>query len=435
MILTVTWNGVKVGGGLLVDPLTAFAFACVCMHVTLNRRTVTLPTWLLLAGVGLVLAALLTVIFPPRLELLRNPTLQLVQATGGAATIPARSNIGSVLKFEVALILFPLMIAAVATTPRRCSRLADLWAISALISAATGVADFAGVVHLVPVPYAPPGREAGLAFQANHLALTCAMALPITILWSVRSMRWRCAAWLGASVLLGGVYASGSRAGTVGAVGAVVTTVAAVPRLRRWLGVTLPVAGIGVILLLSFTSAGAQIISHARLNSGNANALLSNGQRDLVAQTALDDIRARPIEGVGFTVIDDAHDIYLQLLASGGVIALAAFAAFCAGLIKSSRLAFGGTQRDEAIALAIAVVVWLVSGLVDNQVADRYLYVAPALLVAMAGVAVGRGGTCAPTPALLEPTLILRRLRPREWRQVAARGASRPSKESAPGRR
>lgn len=390
MILTVTWNGVRVGGSLLVDPLTAVAFACVCVHVTLNRRTVTIPSWLVYAGIGLALAALLAVIFPPRPSLLRNPTLQALQVASGAAAAPARSNVGSLLKFEVALVLLPLMVPIVATSPRRCSRLADLWAISALISAAAGVADFIGFVHLVPVRYAPPGRESGLAFHSNHLGLTCAMALPIVILWSTRSPRWRVAAALGTPTLLGAIYASGSRAATVGGLVAVVATVLAVPRLRRWLGIALPIAGMLVVLMLAFTNAGSQIISHVRLNPGNTNAALSNGQRSIDATTALGEIRARPIEGVGFSVIDDAHDIYLQLIASGGVIAFAAFAVFCGGLIKSARLAFRGVQVDEATALAVAIIVWLVSGVVDNQVADRYIYVAPALLVAMAHVA-GRG--------------------------------------------
>lgn len=425
MILTVTWNGVRVGGSLLVDPLTVVAFVCVCVHVTLNRRAVPVPPWLLLAGIGLTLAALLSIIFPPRPELLRNPALQQLQVASGAAAAPGRSNIGSMLKFEVALVLLPLMLVVVATTPRRCSRMADLWAISALISAAAGLCDFSGIAHLVPVPYVPPGRESGLAFHANHLALTCAMALPIVILWSVRGPRWRVAAALGAPILLGAIYASGSRAGTVGALVAVSATVIAVPRLRRWLGFALPIAGMLLVLLLAFTNAGSQIIDQVRLNPGNPNALLSNGQRNIAAATALDEIRARPIEGVGFSVIDDAHNIYLQLLASGGIIALAAFAVFCGGLIKSTRLALDGVQADEATVLAVAILVWLVSGVVDNQVADRYLYVAPALLVAMAHVAGGRRGVPSRTQGRHESTVPPEPLLGTEVARPAPRAARR----------
>jgi hypothetical protein len=46
-----------------------------------------------------------------------------------------------------------------------------------------------------------------------------------------------------------------------------------------------------------------------------------------------------------------------------------------------------GAQRDAAIAGAIAVAMWLISGFITNQLAGNYLYVVPGVLVGMAYVA------------------------------------------------
>ena len=83
---------------------------------------------------------------------------------------------------------------------------------------------------------------------------------------------------------------------------------------------------------------------------------------------------------------------------------MAAFGTFCWGIVLSVRRALCTPARQEATALTVAVLVWLLGGLVDNQVADRYLYVVPALLIAFARLPESRAGaivgTPAPTPAV-----------------------------------
>ncbi len=56
----------------------------------------------------------------------------------------------------------------------------------------------------------------------------------------------------------------------------------------------------------------------------------------------MEQIKARPIEGVGFSVIANAHNIYLELLDAGGMIALAAFLVFLGGLVQSLRRSRAG---------------------------------------------------------------------------------------------
>ncbi len=184
--------------------------------------------------------------------------------------------------------------------------------------------------------------------------------------------------------LLGGVYSSGSRAAAVGAVLAVAATVIFIPRLRRYSGLMLPFVGIAVVALLALTNAGTQIIHQVRLDTGDPTTLASNTTRHEAAHTALVQFRARPIEGVGFQVIEDAHNIYLQLLAAGGVIAFVSFLVYIGGLAAAYVRARAGPLRDEATAIAASVLVWLVGGAFDNQLIDKFLYVMPGLLLAMA---------------------------------------------------
>lgn len=385
MLVTITWNGVRVAGHAVVDFLMVVAFACVAVHVMAGRQPVPAPPWLVASGLGLCLSALLTMIFPPSPGLVRNPLIEQLQATPTAITGPirARSDSSSLFKFEIALIVLPIMVALVATNAKRCARFADLWALSAIVSATVAILDFSGLTHLSLILSGVMNRQSGLTLQPNHLALSCALALPVATLWLSREGRWRAAGLAGIALLLSGVYASGSRAGTVAALVAVVTTVGLVPSLRRALPPLLPVAGIVTVSLLMFTNAASQVVDQVRLNGASQSVAASDQERTFLAGLAINDISARPVYGVGYAVIDDAHDIYLQLLAAGGIIGLASFLVYCGGIVTLGRRVRMGRQRDLAAALGVSVLVWLGNGLVGTQVTDRYIYVPASVLLAL----------------------------------------------------
>ena len=79
-----------------------------------------------------------------------------------------------------------------------------------------GIVDYAGIAHIAPIALAA-NRSAGLTVQSNYLGLTCVLAIPTAMLWLGRSRRSTLAGRVAVPTLLGGVYASGSRAGTVAA--------------------------------------------------------------------------------------------------------------------------------------------------------------------------------------------------------------------------
>lgn len=385
LLFTVTWNGIRVGGGGFGNVFMAIAFAAVITHVVVEKRPLPLPPWLFIAGLGFLLAGLLSMVFPPNPQVAQQSILtQLTVASQiniqSAAQVP--SNELELAKYELSVILIPILIATVGTTVGRCRRLINLFVAGALVNAAAGVLDHVGI-HLGPVPYSN-ARSAGLTVQSNYLALTCAIAIPMAMLWFGRSRRWTLAGAVAVPLLLGGVYASGSRAGFVSGLLAVVLPILLVPRLRPAISAVLPFLGMALVLVFTFTHVGSKILQQVRLGGSSTTTAVSDYRRSTAASVAWSQIQARPVEGVGFSVIAYAHDIYLELLDAGGMIAMLAFAVFLAGVMNSAVKSRAGPLREEAIVCGVAVAVWLINGIFDNQVADKYLYVVPGLLLAIA---------------------------------------------------
>jgi hypothetical protein len=386
LVLTITWNGFRAGGGAVGDLFLVAAFATVVVSLMVEHRSPVVPPWLAFAGVTFLLAGLLSGIFPQSHALSAQTNLEQETLAIIPGYLPSRSNTSYLLKFEIAVMLMPLLIAAAATTPARVRRLLDVWTIGCVINAAVGVLDVAGV-HLAPHAIAGH-RSSGLTIHPNYLALTALMGTPTAMIWIGRSRRWTLAGVASVLLLVGGAYASGSRDGIVTVAGAIIVTAFAVPRFRRVLLPALPllIGGVAIVfaLVLTFTNLGTQILHHVRLGGNDASAAGSNLQRTTAAHVALTQINARPLEGVGFAVIEDAQNIYLQILAAGGLIAGAGFIAYVGGLFASSWRAWKLTPRDEVVAATMVVVGWLVNGIFDSQLADKYVYVVPGLLIAMA---------------------------------------------------
>lgn len=391
LIFCINWNGLRLFGGAIGDVWMLIAFVAVALFVIRTKRTIPFPPWMLLAGIGPLVATLITSAFPPNYNLMDKVYLVYAQSLPYTVASPtthlilARSNVSAVLKFELVFLLIPAILAVTATNRRRCVLLLELWAVSTIISAAVAVADIAGIAHLAPVAI-QNHRSSGLALQPNYLGLSSVFGIPPTMLWIGRSRRWTIAGFCGVALLLGSLYASGSRAGAASGVLAVVTTVLAVPRLRRSAGVVLPLAAMVLTVMMLFTDAGRQILHQVRLGAG-ANTYGSDSARSLINRVSLQQFEARPLAGVGFGVVSFAHDIYVQLLASGGLITFTSFVVYFSGLFAFAGKAFRSSLGESARAAAVAILMWLVSGPVDNNLVDKFLYVLPGLLFAMSLVA------------------------------------------------
>jgi hypothetical protein len=397
-VMTVTWNGIRVGGGAFGNAFLALAVVSLVAHLLMSGRPLPLPPWLLLAGMGVFLSQLLTLVFPPDAALINKSDVQFLSLFPTPVYLPHRGDIGQLLKFEVSLVVVPVLMLCAGGTAARCRWLLDLFTFSAVVSGFVACVDYTGAVQLGPMPLVGT-RASGLTIHPNYLALTSTVAIPLAMLWLNRaSPRWRLAGWAAVPILVISVYASGSRAGAVTAVLAVIATGAVLPRVRRGLKYALPIAGMIAVFVLLFTGTGDHILEQVRLKSGGTDTAGSDFQRSYAANVAWEEIQARPLHGVGFAVIADAHDIYLELLAAGGAITLASFFLFIGGIATAARRAIFGPYGAEIAAASLAVALWLVNGILDNQVADKYLYVIPGILLALARIST-RGPTAEDAPA------------------------------------
>lgn len=385
-LLVVTWNGLRLGGGALGNGLLVLAFVTATLYAMQSRQSIRIPGWMLVAAGGMVVAAMLNIFFPPD-TIWINKTLRSFLTefqTPAVGLLLPRSDLLALAKFLICLLLVPGLLIMVARSTNRVRLLLDLFALSCVVNATVAVLTHAGLplqlfTPELPIPY---GRESGLTVHPNYLALTCTIGIPLTLLWVTRGGRWRMVGLVATGLLLAGAIFSGSRAGGITAPLALVATVAAIPYLRRALGFVLPVVGIAMVSLLVFTNAGNDVLEELRFK-GDTTTSDSDNARENLARLALDQFSARPVQGVGFQVIGDAHSVYLQLLACGGLLTLLSFFVYLFGLFDAWRRTRAGPDGDVATACAIAILMWTINGVFDAQIADKYLYVIPGLLVAL----------------------------------------------------
>lgn len=387
LVASTQWNAVRITHGLaLVDVLMVLAFCAVTVDALVHRRSVRLPPALLAAAFGLAIVGLIAELFPAPVSLTANPVANQLIAQAGGIAVKSRSNLSSLVKFEAALIVLPVLFALTATTRRTTLRLLDCWAIGAIISAAAATTDLIGVTHISQslLRLSTLGREGGLTLEPNHLALGASLALPLVMTWLTRSKGWRIGAVIGIGFLIVGIYATRSRGAEVAMPVNLLVGCLVDPRLRRRFVAGAPLIGMLAVITLLVSSGGLHsVLYSARLTSNASGVAASDAQRSNVRIYSVRALEARPIAGVGYVVIDDAHNIYIQLLASGGIIGLASFCLLIGSAAGMIRRLWHSSDAITAAALAASLATWLALGAIENQVTDRYLYVPIAGLVTL----------------------------------------------------
>jgi O-antigen ligase len=331
------------------------------------------PVWFMVAAAGIVLAV-------------------LVSTLGNAGL---HSNLGTGLRFAISVVVTPLLLGYVSATEERVAVLADLWVLGAVVNSVVATTDF---VKLTDIGYRVSGvdfrtwthRTQGLTSHPNHLGLVAAMALPIALSRTMTTSGRRRALYLAAAVLLCfGVLASGSRADLVAALVGVVVLPLLHPIARRPLlaAVAVCVVGVAIVATVVSTARTDVLVAVHRLD-GSDSVSQSDAERSALLHHAFSQFRAHPLTGAGFAVVRNAHDIYLQLLAAGGVLALISFLLFAGGILSLGvRLrrakALPPATQHLAAACTASMTVWLVCGILANQIFDRYLYLPAGLLLGL----------------------------------------------------
>lgn len=298
-------------------------------------------------------------------------------------------NLTSALLIVAAMTAVPAVAVWTVTTQRRRDIVVSAWVVAAAVSALVALAERVGAGNLTALlgTEAFDGRVSGLTVHPNHLGMTSAMALPAALALAQLGQRseLRRVGMFGAPVLVAGVLLSGSRAAALGVVAGVLPWLWASVRRRRVKA--LAVAGAAVLAVLAFAgTTGSEydskpsvfvLVDRARDPGGFAR---SDEGREEFLQDGLRRLDAGVGLGRGYEDAVREHNIYLQLLLSGGVLGLAGLLAYLA----SSSLVAGWTPWT--VAFAASFLIWPLEGLFQNNIRDRFLFVPLGLLLAQISI-------------------------------------------------
>jgi len=378
-----SWNAVAVAGIQPVDLLLAGAFALSALYLA-GGEIPWVPGWAR-AGTACVLVVIVTHVLFPMGEAYMSRRFIYVPffVTPGAQGAVENGAVRG-LKWLLAALLLPVLVAETARgKPEVLSRIANAWLAGIGVSALVAVTDLLDITSInlaLIVLGGASERQAGLALHPNHLGLAVALAVPLAIRLTLRS---RVKGVLVLLILGAGAIVSGSRQGQAAFALATIATLAWTARALRIVPVLMLALGISVTAIIGLRpDLVAKTESFFRFGSASRSVMQSNEERSALAEQAISDFSQRPLDGIGLEVIAQAHNIYLQLVASGGLILAAGILYYFAGV-----LAAGYAERNSpdplGACLMITVLVWLAAGAFGNQLTDRYLYFPVAVLAGL----------------------------------------------------
>lgn len=352
-VLTVGFSGVEVGPVTAPDVFFIPAAAVLGLRYVVSRRP-HIPIWLIGSASIILAGGLLPhALFP---------------------NLPSRSFI-ILLQFCISVIYVPLVLSLGVRNQDQLRRLGALYVASASINGLFGVLEFFNVTDIASQITGfqglaqNGGRPAGLTAHPNQLGLLCVLAFPLALSLYGRNRLW------GVPVLLlfSGVMVSGSRTAFFGLLFAATVTLWIQGRLStsRIIRGALALGVVGI----TANAVGVDVALTRVLGEDSTVAEATEARTDTV-RTAIDDIEAYPLTGVGFG--KNAHSLYLQLLQGAGVLALAGFLWFAS---RTLRIAFKYRHNAVASAAGAAMVAWLVTGLIHPGLYDRYLYVPAGIIL------------------------------------------------------
>jgi hypothetical protein len=324
--------------------------------------------------------------------LLYAASLFVISGLATASSSASRSDLLQLSQFVLAMVGTTIIVGWALRDAELAARTADAWATGAAVSSLVAATDFllhTGLgAHVSGATFA--GREAGLTLQPNDLGVTAALVVPWVAVRLVTSTSFRGTVWWSfvVGILSAGILVSGSRSALI-AVPAGLLALLLVGRgvSRRLLPVIMGGGAVaGLAAIGARFSGSSSFVAINRLTGTSVSVAQSDSTRVARYHVAIADFTSHPIAGVGYQAIRQALDIYLQLASSGGLLALAGFGIFVFWIIGTQRALVRATHpgrlRNLGAALAGSMTVWLVYGLFQNGIYERYLYVAAGLTVA-----------------------------------------------------
>jgi hypothetical protein len=379
---TLPWNGVIFGGlrpgdGLILISLAAFVAADIRGAVPRS------PWWIRQLTYVIIVIATVHVLAPvdPLYAMQR-----VIVGANGVPTTQVQSNLGVAFKFVVGIAVIPLSFSyAVRYQPKVVRWLPMSMVLGTAVSGFIAFSDGLGITRLgfqfTHVNF-QIAREGGLTKHPNFLAASCILALPIALWMAAEAdRRMRYLGIIGAVGVTLGDYATGSRGGAVCIVLGGSVAFLLIPFYRKRF--------IAVALIGGFLAAGAfafvpgigkEILKATRLGGGTTATAGSNAVRAVVGAQGVRDFKHSPFFGIGLQVADQAQNVYLQQLASGGLLLFGAMLVYALGNL---RMAFALMRYyDLAAALVATALASAVFNYLEADLTDRFFYV-PVAFAAM----------------------------------------------------
>lgn len=375
------WNAVLLGRVRPGDLLLLVALVCFVAAGGVHDWPRP-PWWVLQLAATIVVLAAIHQLAPAGHEFIRQHTSY---APNGRAITTTPSNVGVAARWLVSVVGVTLIMSFAVQHRRSAAQwIATCFAAGAAVSGLVAVSDRLGLTRISAAFIAPDptGRQAGLTVHPNHLAAGCVLAIPIALwLISRSSARDRVVGTACLLAALLGTYVSGSRGGAVASVVAVVLSLLVLRRFRPGLPVLAFAAVAGALVAVAVRPAFIDHLVAATRLGGDESTAASDAARNLALEQGVADFLHSPVIGVGLQVVQDAHNIALQTLAAGGVVLLISFGVFAIRLLRAAAVIDEPSQFS--VALFASVSCWLVFGIVENLLIDRYLYVLVGLVVGL----------------------------------------------------
>jgi len=382
---TLPWNGVLFGGirpgdGFILIALVCFVAADVHGHVP------RMPWWVNQLTLMIIIIGALHVLIPTDPGYLAN---RIVVAANGQPTIQFQTNLGVAFKFVVAVGAIPVAFCYAVQYDKRAIRWVPIaFFLGTGLSGVIAFVDRLGLSHLgqtITGNVYPLTRQGGLSNHPNFLAASCILAMPMA-LWAAtqKDQRTRNLGIIGAVAVTLGDYATGSRGGAVCLVLGALATFILVPAYRRQaVNIALALGVLGATAFAIVPGVGQAILKATRLGGGSsADTAGSNAVRAIVGAQGIRDFKFSPLDGIGLQVADQAQNVYIQQLASGGVMLFGALLLYTLGTLRLSISL--SRYYDLASALVACTIASTVFNYLEADLTDRFFYVPPAIAVMLA---------------------------------------------------
>lgn len=393
---------------LLIALLLPVAFVVFLIRIVAKKRIRRLPWWLYAGAVLLLVSIGLVELFPPDGIGRLARSFDTYGLETGSSTVVG-------IRVIFALVVFPVVIGIMIDRWSTIDLLVTVWIAAVTISCTVALLDsFFGLGIQNALAYDPEGirgylvvlpgeatRMVGLSDHPNTLSLTALMVSPL-VMMRMRSRRGVLIYGPVLLLLVLGILVSGARSGVAGLVLAVALLLLMDERIRSGLRnlrvrtiivMVLVLAGlvglVGVGVYSSPESTAGKLVPSSLsrlLRSEEPTRNVSDNERGNRLEDTITYIGERPFAGYGFEWVESSHNAVLQLQLAGGPLALIGFYLVLVGYL---RLGFGlrnrvpVTMRDTGSALTVSLLLYTISGLVDNHIFSRYLYIPAGLIFAM----------------------------------------------------